>query len=59
MPMSRLLLRPSTPVAMAIKDVPLADAKWLAHGSDALADGRLNREAAWAAMYEEVANMPE
>lgn len=44
---------------MAIKDVPLTEAKWLVHAIAALRHGRLDREAAWAAMYEEEANRPE
>lgn len=43
---------------MAIKGVPLAEAKWLVHGSYSLA-GRDDREAVWAAMYDEVLTMPE
>jgi hypothetical protein len=44
---------------MAIKGVPLADAKWLVHGSPSLADGRDDREAMWAAMQDEVLNWPD
>jgi hypothetical protein len=29
------------------------------YGSAALAEDRRDRETAWAAMYEEIANMPE
>lgn len=44
---------------MAVKDIPLGEAKWLAYGSAALADGRVDRETAWAAMYDDLADMPE
>ncbi len=40
---------------IAITGVSLADAKWLVHDSPALADGRHEREAGWAAMYDELA----
>ncbi|GIG00259.1 hypothetical protein [Catellatospora citrea] len=44
---------------MAISGVSLGDAKWLVHGSGSLAESRADREAGWAAMYEEVLTMPE
>jgi hypothetical protein len=44
---------------MVIKDVPLAEAKWLVHGSRSLAAGRDDRETAWSAMHDEVLNMPD
>jgi hypothetical protein len=43
---------------MAIKGVPLADAKWLVHASPAYADTREDREASWQAMYDEIASDP-
>lgn len=44
---------------MAIKDIPLGEAKWHVHDSATLADYAADRESAWAAMYEEVTNAPE
>src|SRR5690348_11564212 len=43
---------------MAIKDVSLADAKWLVHTSSAYVDTRADREASWQAMYDEIMNDP-